>query len=318
VSDAAPIDEKLFYKALDAATDASARSRGIIYFAFLLEFFCLFAIRETRFPRWDNARLGLMQSYSTCVKDPKSDPNCGGATEVYQSAKLRLPEDNSDDQKYYKYFDGSDCLSSHNPNDKLSECKKYLVPHPMSDYEKFASREQALIMQSVSDLAVPIPILGLRVDTNDLWYFAGPITIIVLLVLLFTLRADMNSTSLANKYAQSDVERRELVAAIAVLGRGLAESRKYDIAGFHVIRWSVILLPIFNSLALLFLDFVDKEGALVVNQPLEEVTATSWPWPFLARDWSLVELSLEAFCLILVIIVAIAVYRTSEEMIATK
>jgi len=254
----------VFKEALAAVTESGRRSRQMIYFTLFIEFFSLFTIREARFPRWMNARLHTMIEYYDCTHRYNASPT--EKTYLTPSFCESLKE---------KYNDIM--LDTANSAAEETARSGSSIEQPLLTSETYRHREQELLKLSVEDLGVPIPLLGVRVDANDVWIFAGPMTLLFILVLTFTLRSDINNIRLAKDQAGGRDDELELLSATIVLGRQGSEEptnyrpsrltsslrralRRRDITGYHLISTVVVLLPILNMTFLVYSDFIDGDG----------------------------------------------------------
>lgn len=150
----ATFDEFNLY--LDSVKESGDRSRKTIYLIFILIFLVLFSIRNTIVPAWPNVLLKNMEENYLChttkgknyINKKDNDYNrCDNLIKDY-SEDLPLPPDID------KYEEDKTTSNDAAVNEQIRHYKRRV------DY---------LTQLEVSTFAITVPLIGVNINSNDLW-----------------------------------------------------------------------------------------------------------------------------------------------------
>src|SRR3954466_7040549 len=179
-------DTSSFKPYLDAVVNSGERTRRTSYTILFIIFFLVFAIRNPQYPAWYDILLSTMERYYTCHTSPQ----------IIAADCQRLNNEYSNDMP----------LPSAIPADLN---KSNLSSGEIEQIRRFHKRLDALIQANVSSFTASIPLIGITINSNDLWILSGLGLGILLLLLHINLQSDLANINIAIDNANT-VEARHL------------------------------------------------------------------------------------------------------------
>ena len=168
---AADIDFKRY---LEGVNSDSQRTRTVVFVLVAALLLIFTAYRNTAFPDWTDARLGLLQQAAVCLETNLNNDGCKASKQYAQGFLVQDSPGNEASQLSGKELD-------------------------------LELREQinAFIKQRTDALSLRLPFFGITIDMNDLGLICGLLLIAILYVLFASLQSETDDLELARDKART-------------------------------------------------------------------------------------------------------------------